>query len=321
MNDTEANGGAEMECSPKWKWYELDFTNEERVRDITSKYDQCSDWIKDAKDNKTNMLQIDSTEPGKESMWGSLVYFQDVEQRQKNLVFHFYLTREFLITGNFKVSMLDKINQATWKKKMDTAETPIDAFMLIIGEIMYHFLLEIDEFEARLNHLLWEIKENNKKKILDNITVSKHEILIWKHLIIPMKEAQIGTEETFGDEVQKGPQFIRTCRRINRIQMLLQEYDHQIEGMVNIENLVANHRGNEIIKTLTVLTTLFTPVMAWGAIWGMNFTHMPELKWSYGYLMSILVIVFSSIVLYLYLKKKGWMGDILKVQKKKSFLD
>ncbi len=313
--------GVEMDEFPSWDWYELDFNNEQKVKELTRKYDRCSNWMEEVKDNKTNTLHIDSTEYGKESMWGSLVYFQNIEQREKSRIFHFYLSREFLITGNLQISQLEKINFPTLKMKMETTDTSIEAFMIIIGEIMYHFLLKIDEFEEKLNHLLWEIKENNNKKILDNIAISKHELLIWKHLTIPMKEAQIGTEETFGDEIKNGPQFIRTCRRLHRSQMLLEEYDQQIEGMVNIENVVAIHRGNEIIKTLTLLTTLFTPVMAWGALWGMNFAHMPELKWANGYLMSVLVIIISSFILYLYLMKKGWMGDVLTVKKKKSFLD
>ena len=90
--------------------------------------------------------------------------------------------------------------------------------------------------------------------------------------------------------------------------------------MINLEEVISSHRGNEIMKTLTVLTTIFTPIMALGALWGMNFKHMPELNWQYGYLIAMLLIIISTLLLYRYLKKKGWTGDLLKGKKQGSFL-
>jgi Mg2+ and Co2+ transporter CorA len=46
---------------------------------------------------------------------------------------------------------------------------------------------------------------------------------------------------------------------------------------------------------------------------------MPELEWKFGYILSIILIVVSTILLYGYLKIKGWTGDILKGKKKDSF--
>jgi magnesium transporter len=73
------------------------------------------------------------------------------------------------------------------------------------------------------------------------------------------------------------------------------------------------------MKTLTVITTVFTPIMAFGALWGMNFKDMPELEWRFGYILSIALITISTLLLYGYLKIKGWTGDLLKSKKKGSF--
>ncbi|WP_230321312.1 CorA family divalent cation transporter [Planococcus salinarum] len=124
--------------------------------------------------------------------------------------------------------------------------------------------------------------------------------------------------ETFGKKIIDGPEFYRTSARIDRISMLINAYEDEVNNMVDMENVVANYRGNEIIKTLTVLTTLFTPVMAFGALWGMNFRNMPELTWTFGYLVSLTIIVLSTAILYYYLKRKGWTGDILESIKKEN---
>ena len=120
--------------------------------------------------------------------------------------------------------------------------------------------------------------------------------------------------ETFGHSVRDGIEFYRTSQRIKRCVILVNSYQDEIKNMVDMENVVANYRGNEIIKTLTVLTTLFTPAMAWGAIWGMNFRNMPELYWTFGYLVSLVMIIVSTGALYLFFKRRGWTGDILKAK-------
>jgi len=50
----------------------------------------------------------------------------------------------------------------------------------------------------------------------------------------------------------------------------------------------------------------------------MNFKNMPELSWRYGYIAALGLIVVNTILLYIYLYRKGWTGDILKGNKKKS---
>ena len=101
--------------------------------------------------------------------------------------------------------------------------------------------------------------------------------------------------------------------------VLLNEYEHEIDSLINLEEVISSHRGNEIMKTLTVMTSIFTPIMAYGALWGMNFKYMPEIEWRYGYYLSIFIIIISTILLYGYLKMKGWTGDLLKGKKRGSF--
>jgi magnesium transporter len=257
--------------------------------------------------------------PGKEVIWGSLVYVQDIHEKEKNHVFHFYLTHEELLTSNLDFKLLDYADVGTMKEKMNHSETPIEGFFVVLAEILTHFLIEIDKFEERLRDLLWGIKERNNVKVLDKTAHADHELLIWKNLIIPMMEVRMVVDEAFGDEVMEGIQYKRTKRRIMRARELIREYEEEIDAILDLENVVSSHRGNEIMKTLTVITTLFTPVMALGAIWGMNFKHMPELEWKYGYLFSSVLIASCTFALYVFLKKKGWMGDILDSGTKKSF--
>lgn len=66
------------------------------------------------------------------------------------------------------------------------------------------------------------------------------------------------------------------------------------------------NRMNAIMKTLTVITTIFMPLTFIAGIYGMNFEHMPELAWSAGYPLVLAVMLAIGIGMFLWFLRKGW---------------
>jgi magnesium transporter len=71
-------------------------------------------------------------------------------------------------------------------------------------------------------------------------------------------------------------------------------------GMINIEQ-------NKIIKIFSVAAVVFLPPTLIASMYGMNFKHMPELQWVFGYPMSIGLMVMAAILPYWYFKRRGWL--------------
>ena len=63
---------------------------------------------------------------------------------------------------------------------------------------------------------------------------------------------------------------------------------------------------NDIMKRLTVVSTIFIPLTFLAGVWGMNYKWMPELDWRYGYLFAWVLMFIIGIVVYLYFRKKKW---------------
>jgi magnesium transporter len=63
---------------------------------------------------------------------------------------------------------------------------------------------------------------------------------------------------------------------------------------------------NEIMKTLTILTTVFMPMTLISSIYGMNFKLMPELKWNLGYPFAMGLIIMAGIIMLLMFKWRKW---------------
>ena len=65
-------------------------------------------------------------------------------------------------------------------------------------------------------------------------------------------------------------------------------------------------RMNDIMKRLTIVSTIFIPLTFLVGVWGMNYKWMPELDWRYGYLFAWIIMAVIGIIVYLYFRKKKW---------------
>ena len=96
-------------------------------------------------------------------------------------------------------------------------------------------------------------------------------------------------------------------------------YDHAIHVIEATEDLrelgsslrdfymaAVGHRMNEVMKVLTIFATLFMPITFLAGIYGMNFEHMPELKWPWGYGAVWGLFVLLTVTMIVYFKKKRW---------------
>ncbi len=71
-------------------------------------------------------------------------------------------------------------------------------------------------------------------------------------------------------------------------------------GLINIQQ-------TKIIKIFSVAATVFLPPTLIASIYGMNFQHMPELDWNFGYPMAIGLMIASAVLPYWWFKRKGWL--------------
>jgi magnesium transporter len=82
----------------------------------------------------------------------------------------------------------------------------------------------------------------------------------------------------------------------NRIGFLLEA----TLGMISTEQ-------NQIIKLFSVMAVMLMPPTLVASIYGMNFKHMPELEWAYGYPLAIGAMVLAAVIPYIYFRRKGWL--------------
>lgn len=83
-------------------------------------------------------------------------------------------------------------------------------------------------------------------------------------------------------------------------------YRELLSGLIEISLSNISYRLNEVMKVLTIISTIFMPLSFIAGVYGMNFKYMPELDQRYGYLITwIVMIVIATFMIYFF-KKKKW---------------
>jgi magnesium transporter len=97
-------------------------------------------------------------------------------------------------------------------------------------------------------------------------------------------------------------------------------YDHAIQVIDTVESFremltsmvetylsSVSNRMNEIMKVLTIISTIFIPITFLVGLYGMNFVHMPEIRWRWGYAFVWVMIVASVGAMFAFFRRKKWL--------------
>jgi magnesium transporter len=84
-------------------------------------------------------------------------------------------------------------------------------------------------------------------------------------------------------------------------------YRDMLSTMLDLYLSSVSNRMNEIMKVLTIIATIFMPLTFLAGVYGMNFKHMPELEWKYGYFFAWAIMIALGIGMGFYFKRKKWL--------------
>lgn len=95
----------------------------------------------------------------------------------------------------------------------------------------------------------------------------------------------------------------------NELDFILLTSNNSKELLASIRDLYASYneqRTNSIMKRLTIVSTLFIPITFLVGLWGMNFRLMPELDWTYGYPVALIILLLTALGTWEYMKRNNW---------------
>ncbi|MDA3899722.1 MAG: magnesium/cobalt transporter CorA [Spirochaetes bacterium] len=179
----------------------------------------------------------------------------------------------------------------------------------LIDSIVDRYFFILETIGEKLDELETDLLENPDKNSLNDLHRSRKEMLSIRRAVYPARDVISNLSRI--DETLISAEmgiFLRdlydhTVRVIETIEL----FRDTTSGLLDLYMNSVSNKMNEIMKTLTIIATIFIPLTFIVGVYGMNFANMPELNWKYAYfgIWGIMVAVFIAMLIYF--RRKHWI--------------
>ena len=182
-------------------------------------------------------------------------------------------------------------------------------FFALLDAIIDNYFLILENINHRIELLEDEIYENPKPTVAHDIQLLKKEILKIRKYIYPVKELISRLIDSEGLLITKDTKlFLRDALDHSlEINESIQIYREMSMSLMEMYMSNMSNKMNEVMKVLTIMASIFIPLTFIAGIYGMNFDHMPELHWEYGYYYVWIIMIILLVGMIIYFKKKDWL--------------
>ncbi len=171
----------------------------------------------------------------------------------------------------------------------------------------YYFVIESLTDELAL--LEAELSERDNPNLIYRINNDKQKLFMLRKAVNPLRESlrKLAGAESTAIASDNRKYFEDVLDHVNHINQDIEVQRDMLNGYVDVYNANVNNRMNNVMKTLTIIATIFIPLTFMAGIYGMNFENMPELKWQYGYPALLSVMFVSGVIMFIYMKRRDWL--------------
>lgn len=203
-----------------------------------------------------------------------------------------------------------------WHKEYHQERGLTRGIALLLYEILDRqidgYMELLDNFERRieeLGDLIFQAKIDHENAILNEILTAKSSALRVRRILLPQREV---IEHLAHDDLSAIPNEARIYFQdlydhLSRISDLADSMRDLVHGTMTTHLTISSNRLNEVMKVLTVISTIFMPLSFIASIYGMNFRSMPELSnpWGYPLIWVIFIVIAGAMILYF--RRRHWI--------------
>ena len=199
-----------------------------------------------------------------------------------------------------------RINQSKGRIRKSGADYLVYS---LIDLIVDRYFLVLEEMSDSIEELENELINAPTTQTLQRIYELRRIASDLRRYMWPLREAVFKlsreTEVFFQDTTQL---YLRDLHdHAIQVSDQVETYRESISAMVDIYLSSLSNKMNEVMKVLTVISTIFIPATLLASIYGMNFINMPELSWEYSYPILLIFMVLLGFILLLLFRRKGWI--------------
>lgn len=192
----------------------------------------------------------------------------------------------------------------------------------LLDSIIDSFFPVLEVYGERIEELEDEVVANPTRKTLEKIYKIRRELLTLRRSIWPQRDA-INILIRDGNELitPEVRVYLRDCYdHTVQVMDMVETYRELTSGLMDVYLSSVGNKMNEIMKLLTVVSSIFIPLTFIAGVYGMNFNteksplNMPELNWYYGYLLCWGLMIATAAGLVFFFWRRGWFENFSTIK-------
>jgi magnesium transporter len=231
----------------------------------------------------------------------------EIEEEQVSLFFGsgFVLTVQERPDGDVFGAVRERIRANRGRIRSAGADYLAYSLLDAVVDAMFPALESVGE---RIEALENQVIGGPDPQVLPKIHVLRRDLLTLRRTIWATRDLLVGLQREESPLIARETGiFLRDCHdhTVEALD-LIETYRETAAALMEVYLSAQNQRLNEVMKVLTVMSTVFIPLTFIASIYGMNFERMPELKWLYGYptVLGVMVAVAGGLIFYF--RHRGW---------------
>jgi magnesium transporter len=229
-----------------------------------------------------------------------------LKARQVDLI----IGESYLITHHTDdVAAIDRVGQANAYGLRAMQHGPDYLLHVLLEEIVSDYLDVVEDWEDRIEELVKAALKTPSQIVLGRLLALKRDLVDLRRTMVYEREITIrmarGEFNLVSDE--EAAYYRNVYDHLVRFVDHVDALREASTGAMDAYFSASSAKLNEVMKVLTVFSTIFLPLTFIVGVYGMNFEHMPELRWEYGYFVVLGFMAALGIGMFLFMRKRGWL--------------
>ncbi|MCR4346864.1 MAG: magnesium/cobalt transporter CorA [Sulfuricaulis sp.] len=232
---------------------------------------------------------------------------RDIEAEQVSVIFG----KDFVLSfEEAEPTVFDPVRERIRAGRARVRERGADylAYSLLDAVVDNYFSL-LEQVGERMELLQDELLTLPTPRMQQSLHRLRREMVLLRKSVWPLREVLSGLERGRSGLIREDTYIYLRDVYDHTVHVIdtIETFRDMIGGLMDIYLMSLSNRMNEIMKVLTIIATIFMPLSFIASLYGMNFRHMPELDWPWGYPLVLLLMVAVTGGLLLFFRRKKWI--------------